>query len=157
MFGNYHLSIKITPENQENYKDNERFKDNIDAAGNHYATLGAGPMDGKLVSNLNRDTDIDRPKVETITLDLKGRDEDAVITDLFEAYLNYQDDAGYALFPKKEDEGSGHNSNSYVSGLLKAIRLDPPDVKSNTPGYDKPLPDINFYHDSWMPPNNEEE
>ena len=155
--GNYHLSIKITPENQENYKNDKRFKNNIDAAGNHYVTLGANRAKGRLlVSNINRKTDINNPKVETIPLDLKGQDEDAVIADLLEADSNYQDDAEYNLFPQ-EDEPSGHNSNSYISGLLKAVGLDPPDVKSNTPGYDKPLPDINFYRDSWMPPNNEEE
>ena len=78
-----------------------------------------------------------------------------MIADLFEADANYQDNAPYKIRTKKK----GHNSNSYASGLLKAVGLDPPDVKSDTPGCNKPLPGVNFdpYSDSWMPPASEEE
>jgi len=135
-FGNYHLSIRITPENQEMYKGDERFKE--DENGKLFLTLGAEPEKGKLVSDLNRGKDLFKKKVETVILDLEGRDEDEVIDALLSADKNYGDDAEYWLFPKEGD--TKYNSNSYVSGVLRYAEVEPPDMKSNTPGYDNPLP-----------------
>jgi len=158
----YHASIRIIPENQEKYKNKPEFEDQVDEEGNHYATIGAGPSFlGKLVSNLNRKNDIRKEKVEVIEIDLGGRDEDDVIDALLAADENYGDDVEYDLFSKKGDDvgpfRDGYNSNSYISGLLKFLGFDPPEVKGwSVPGYDKPLSDEYFIRDSWMPPPTEE-
>ena len=152
----YHASIKITPENQEKYKNEPEFEDQVDEEGNHYATIGASPQWGKLRSGVNRERDIEIEKVEVIVIDLEGRDEDEVIDALLAADKNYGDDVEYWFFPKEGD--TKYNSNSYISGLLKLLGINPPEVKGwSVPGYDKPLSDEYFIRDSWMPPLTEEE
>jgi len=147
VFGdNFHASIKITPENQEKYRDNEHIK--TDENGKLYLTLGAEPIGGKLVSDMNRGKDLNRPKVETVIVDLEGKAEDEVISALLGAEDSYGDDVDYDLLPKTGDDvgrfRDGYNSNSYVSGILKSVGLKPPEVESKVPGYDKPLPKEHF-------------
>jgi len=77
-----------------------------------------------------------------IVIDLEGRDEDEVIDALLKADENYGDDAEYWFFPKEGD--TKYNSNSYISGLFKLLGINPPEVESNVPGFDNPLPSIHF-------------
>ncbi len=149
-----HSSILIVPENQEKYKNDKRFKTDK-GSGLVYATIGAGPKKfNTLVSGINRELDRDlNIKKETAVIckpDMNGKTEDQIIDVLFEKNANYNDNLDYDFFPAKEGERSwyiaddGHNSNSFVSGLLEAIGIKKPELKSNTPGYDIPVPKKNF-------------
>ena len=148
-FGKYHISLKITPDDQEadlSNRDDKGFKTDDD--GNKYITIGAGPnLRWDLKSKINRRNDLNKRKVETVILDIGDRDENDVIRELLNTDVGYRDDARYKASPKG---GVGHNSNSYISGLLKKVGLDPPELESNTPGYDKPLPEEYFIIDTWM-------
>ena len=42
--------------------------------------------------------------------------------------------------------GKGHNSNSFVAGLLKSIGIEPKAPKHEVPGFDKPVPS-HYYGD----------
>jgi len=150
---NFHVSIRIEPENQARYANDERFENADPATGARFATIGAGPDEGdgvlrvlraesRLVGALNRDRDVHKRKNEQITLDLQGRDEDDVIAALFEAEANYQDNLRYEPWPEKLP--NAYNSNSFVSGILQAVGLQAPSVKSNVPGYDRPVPAESF-------------
>jgi len=79
---------------------------------------------------------------------------------LLTADKNYGDDVDYDLFPKTGDDvgrfGDGYNSNSFISGILEFLDINLPEMKSNVPGADKPLPDSYFISDSWMPSPAEE-
>jgi hypothetical protein len=103
------------------------------------------------VSDVNRPTDVDlSTKIETVKVDLGGRDENQVITALLKADSAYGDDLDYDAFANPSRDRSafvaddGHNSNSYVAGALKAVGLEAPALKSNVPGYDKPVPEDQF-------------
>lgn len=118
--GDSHTLIRIKPENQSGL-DKTIFS-NIDVDGRRYATLGAGPegfLGENLVSNINRENDA---APHTGGLDVKipssYKNEDAFIKKLFELDSNYDDKADYDFFPDNTEEGN--NSNSYVSGILKA-------------------------------------
>lgn len=150
---NFHVSIRIEPENQARYANDQRFENADPATGARFATIGAGPDEGdgvlrvlraesRLVGALNRDRDVHKRKNEQITLDLQGRDEDDVIAALFEAEANYQDNLRYEPWPEKLP--NAYNSNSFVSGILQAVGLQAPSVKSNVPGYDRPVPAESF-------------
>jgi RHS repeat-associated protein len=156
--GFYHASIRIEPNNQVSVNGDTRFLARNWNTGRRLATLGAGPEGGRLVSNVNRPTDIDNStKTEEVKLDLKGRNEDAVISALFQADSAYGDDLTYQLFPVQDGgfteaagnrngvgTDAGFNSNSYVSGLLEAVGLDVPVLRSTVPGFDKPVPKVEF-------------
>lgn len=156
--GNFHTSVRIVPQNQDLYANDPRFQNTfVGEDGNtyRYATLGAGPEGGDLVSNPNRAKDLDQDiKIEFLEVDLNGTNEDEVIEKLFETDANYQDNLDYDLFPANEGERNiliaddGHNSNSYVSGLLESTNLDAPIPNHNVPGYDKPVPAENFEHET---------
>ena len=148
-----HTLVRITPENQAAYSNDARFN-NVDESGRRYATLGAGPEGGRLVSNVNRESDA-APHTGGIKIDTPAsfQSEDQFISALFEADSNYGDNLDYDLFPAAEGKGSyfvaddGYNSNSYVSGLLGATGADAPQPPVTTPGYDKPVPEKEFKPD----------
>jgi len=155
--GDFHVSIRITPENQAAYANDKNFT-RKDEKGKRYATIGAGPtllIWGNLKGDINRTKDVDLSiKVENVKVDIGKRNEDQVIGQLVAADKHYKDDLTYDLHPTKN--GSGYNSNSYASGLLNAVGLEAPKLKSNTPGYDKPVPSDNFRagaSGSWKPEN----
>jgi hypothetical protein len=79
---------------------------------------------------------------EEVELDLGGRDENEVIDALFAADANYGDYLRYSFFPA--GGSSAYNSNSYASGLLQSVGITPPELKSNVPGYKKPVPKSKF-------------
>ena len=118
--GQDHSKITIIPVNQERYANDPRFN-NVTPDGRRYATLGAGPENGRLVSNVNRERDINLDhNVYSRTCPLPNDidNEDAFIDRLFELDGRYQDNIDYEWFPTRFSDG--HNSNSYVNGLLRA-------------------------------------
>ena len=112
-------------------------------------TLGASNVDGRLVSNINRDSDRNIGYVsELIKLDLNGRDENEVIEELFDADSKYGDDLKYPTLgtwlmpnnPDDDDEEDTYNSNSYTNGLVRAVGLSIQQPEFYCPGFIKPIP-----------------
>ena len=100
---------------------------------------GLSGIAGTLVSDPNRPSDVELSnKAELQQVDLGGKSEDAVISDLLAADAGYRDDLAYGLIPLPF--GPGYNSNSYTPGLLQSVGLRPPAVRHNVPGYNKPVP-----------------
>ena len=108
-----------------------------------YATLGAGPIDGKLRSGINRKKDIMiNIKKELIATGVSDSD---VIDDLFLSEKNFRNDTSvdYEWFPLGFT--NGYNSNSFTSGLLNSTRVILPNKPTySVPGWDKPLPNRYF-------------
>ena len=134
-----HSKVTIIPDNQARYANDPRFN-NTTEDGRRYATLGAGPEDGNLVSNLNRLWDINLDhNVYSEECPLPGDldNEDEFIDRLFELDRRYRDNVDYEYFPNRYSDGN--NSNSYVNGLLRAAGVEMP-APPSSPGYDKPVP-----------------
>jgi RHS repeat-associated protein len=150
----YHTSIRIEPVDQTRYAHDADFQGggSNPATGRRFMTLGAGPEDHVLVSRPNRDRDLDLSIKSSVTkIDLKGRDENQVISQLRAADSKYKDNLPYALIPVKAASvqmfgrsvpllTATYNSNSFVGGLLRAVGLIPPKVKEPVPGFDLPIP-----------------
>jgi uncharacterized protein RhaS with RHS repeats len=145
-----HTAIRFTPDNQEKVRSNPQFN-NIDADGNRYIVISAGPVSNTLVSSPNRTSDLG-PQEGAVKFSIpSNRTEFSYFNDVARADANYDDGLDYDLFPAQEGNGSifvaddGYNSNSFVSGLLQATGVNPPDInKVNLPGYDKPVPERCF-------------
>jgi len=149
-----HAKITIIPKNQLKWSKHSEFY-NKTKDGKAYATIGAGPEDGgKLVSHLNRKTDLKRDKntySETIECP-KNMTEDQFISSLLKSDRNYSDNLDYDLLPAESggDQSwylpdDSYNSNSYVSGLLNATGAKRPSAQpSKNPGWYKPVPSSNF-------------
>jgi RHS repeat-associated protein len=152
--GQYHLKVAILPNNQDAYRNDVRFQTNNKGA--RVATLGAGPEDysrenreGKLVSNINRQTDITAPGIAVANITPgKGQTEDELIEQLFRADANYKDNLNYSFPNPFAKSFSGYNSNSYAVGLLKSLGAEsvplPNQEKFPTPGAFNPLPGACF-------------
>lgn len=164
--GAYHLSIRVTPDNQAAYKDDPRFLTDS-ATGQRYTTFGAGPELGNpvafpsslifpiqpiikiptavnLVSNNNRPSDAERsthPSSNDLPVAMPSQytNEDQFIGALFSADANYKDNVPYGL-----PGGTGYNSNSYANGLLQAVGAQPLVAPVRTPLSDNPLPKKDF-------------
>lgn len=74
-------------------------------------------------------------------IDLRGRDENAVIQRLLNLDAAYSDKALYTMFPAMPYQ---HNSNSYVAGLLKAAGFQIFGGGLVFPGWQTPLPQRYF-------------
>ena len=127
-----HALIRITPDNQDRWKDDPRFKLR-DANGRAYMTLGAGPIGPRLVSEHNRDRDT-RPHAQGVVIVPGPAGEDALIEKLLELDGHYSDQLQYAL-----SGFIGHNSNSYVAGLLRAAGLAVAKPSGWLPGWNNPV------------------
>ncbi len=144
--GNNHSKITIIPDNQAAYANDPRFSNTL-PDGRKYATLGAGPEDGNLVSNPNRPRDINLDHNNSSTslnpadCGDGSRSEDQIIEDLFKSDGAYDDKFDYELFPNRFS--NGYNSNGYVSGLLNAVGFSP-SAPPGTPGFTKPVPKKSF-------------
>jgi RHS repeat-associated protein len=136
-----HASIRITPDDQDAWANDPRFQRGED--GRLSVTLGAEgisciPAGMCLVSDLNRPTDA-APHSGNTVVDLDGRDENSVIRALLRTDAAYGDNLGYSAFPRSG--GLRYNSNSYVSGVLRAAGLNvvaPTGVR--LPGWNQPIP-----------------
>lgn len=151
--GNCHASIRITPEDQDRWKNDPRWGEYFsqqDANGKWYLTIGAGPellAPFTLISNLNRYYDKQPHTItSSVTRNLQmSSGENSDIETLLTSDRAYADDLNYDYVPSAE--GSGYNSNSYISGLLSAAGfLSLPSKETLTekcgslPGWDKPVP-----------------
>jgi hypothetical protein len=91
-------------------------------------------------------------KAETVKVDLGGRDENEVISALFEAEKAYEGKLDYDTAANPPGDRTvfladdGYNSNSFTAGVLEAVGLEVPELKSRVPGYDKPIPEEQFKH-----------
>jgi RHS repeat-associated protein len=158
MGNNYHAFVRIMPENQQKYANDPRFQ-NIDEQGRRYATIGAGPEGGNLVSNINRSADAERHEGGNIVSTPSGfKNEDEFIEGLFRLDANYGDNLDYDLFPAPAGQGSwwlpddSYNSNSYASGLLQATGATVAAPPVNAPGFNKPVPANEFAPRAPAPP-----
>ncbi|MBX9796948.1 RHS repeat-associated core domain-containing protein [Sphingomonas sp.] len=138
-----HMNIRITPDDQASIRNFEVFN-RVDADGNRYATLSAGPDGVPEFSNLK--STINRSEGETLeTFSVKTpsvcKSENEFINALFRADASYKDNVPYTLFP--DSSGDGRNSNSYVTGVLGAAGVDATGVAAKSgldiPGANVPL------------------
>lgn len=143
--GKQHCLLRIEPRNAENWKGFTGDKG--------FFTIGAGPSGlpptlGNLAHGFDRPKDVGvQPKNGSILIPTPEQfiSEDEFIYNLMDASLAYEDNENYELFPDKKKDW-GYNSNSFISGLLKAfnIQTKPSVESSKTPGWDKPLPPSDF-------------
>lgn len=141
-----HLALRFTPEDQSKTRRDPQF-DNIDENGQRYVVISAGPESGRLYSRPNRSSDMGKQEGSLEFSPPKGMSEFEYFNEVAVADGNYEDNMDYDLFPAREGQGSifvaddGHNSNSFVSGLLEATGVKAPEIEGiNLPGYDKPVP-----------------
>lgn len=155
----YHTAIKIAPLNQkwaEAYYDGIRQTPLRDQYGNIFFMLGAGVRNGQdstinclpgmevLVSDTNRDGDVNKIPKAVSVLPVDPLDEFTKIKNLLDYHERYTDNALYACLP--EDLTGFYNSNSYVHSLLH-YALIPHDEKQPlwpSPGWKTLIPPFFF-------------
>lgn len=96
------------------------------------------------MADFNRAGDVDlKSKNSVVKMDLKGRNENEVISSLISAQNVFMQKSNlpYELFPSATS--NSYNSNSYAAGLTKFVGLDVPRI-GNSPGLDKPIPGKEF-------------
>jgi hypothetical protein len=128
----------MVPRNQDRYSRDPNFQNKL-PDGRRFATLGAGPEDGRLVGNPNRPTDVDDSK-NNYRRELaipENRTEDQMIAALFAADAGYNDKLDYDVLPAISD---GYNSNSYARGMLDRAGFKAIPKLGYVPGYNKPIP-----------------
>jgi hypothetical protein len=142
----YHSLIAIIPDNQALYANDPRFN-NVNGQGLHFATIGAGPVDGMLAAVVDRANDVSQAfqNIQVLPLPDQYANEDDAIATLFalvDTYNKYPE--RYTLFPKAWT--GEYNSNSFISGLIGAAGYKWfPNTGANTPGwYPNWVPDRNF-------------
>ena len=152
-----HTLIRLTPEDQDAYKDDPRFQ-NIDEYGRRYATLGAGPTTlrgapfglADLASFANQENDVEPHPAGIPIKPLAGMSADDYINYLLRLDRAYQDNLNYEIHPRDAFVGGGrhgpirfvptYNSNGFVSGLLAASGVLPPQPPVVAPGYEHRVP-----------------
>lgn len=141
-----HTKLTLIPNDQARWKNHPHFKNRL-PDGRAFATMGAGPEQGRLVSEINRERDVkfvlnggNTFSEQCVNFD-QSRSENELIEALLIADSKYADHLDYEYFPGSFS--NGHNSNSYVSGLLRAAGFFPHGT-SYTPGYGKPVPASEF-------------
>ncbi|MCP1106285.1 RHS domain-containing protein [Serratia nevei] len=145
-FGNHHSKIVILPKNKAAYEKSPEFL--ARANGDPYITIGAGPTQGfggDLLGGFNRDKDVslgcNNPSVLAIPEKFKGN-EDSAIYELMQRVENYNEQTlPYTLFLGNVNE---HNSNSFISGILRSSGFNVPPSGTRTPGYEFPVPSERF-------------
>jgi hypothetical protein len=147
--GFVHSKVVVVPDNQDKWKNHERFKDNKLPDGRHFATFGAEGIDGKVVSDVNRTRDVkftengansfdailEHPEVNSGAIT-----EDQLIERMFEQEKNFQDGVlDYDVAPSALP-GEGYNSNSWARGFLLAAGFRYTGYVGSAPGYFHPIP-----------------
>jgi hypothetical protein len=151
--GMLHSLLIITPDDQAAYVNDPLFQ-NIDANGNRYATVGAGPNGyWQLEAGINRPHDVHDPVTfrKTLSLPCEYKNENEAISTLFHLVQSYnQNKVTYTLFPQQVlGIPTGYNSNSFISGLGRAAGFTLPSVGDTggpTPGYQNRLAPPLFWH-----------
>jgi hypothetical protein len=147
ILGYHHVSLRIVPQDQKKWLiAKPSLFVNLDTYENFFATIGAGPVpsgcSGPMVSEINRDRDVNAFATSLELLQYPPILEDVAIERLFALDANYPDNLTYECRP---DEGTEeYNSNSYVAGLLKAANIPHPSFPYRYsliyPGWTKPVP-----------------
>lgn len=152
-----HVSLRIVPRDQDYWVQRQpSLFANVDSEGRRYATLGAGPGDAdtgaacdgslRLVSAFNRPADVSAEPDLMEKLRYARATENALIDRLIDLDHNYDDDLPYCFVPPTE--GHLYNSNSYISGLLRAADIRRPVTPGIFlvffPGWAKPVPATEF-------------
>jgi len=157
-----HATIRITPKDQALWL--ERRPDAFtqrDELGHYFATIGAGPGNNHqrindtttdcstylLTDAINFETDVSNPVGELELLKYAPSQENLLIEKLFKLEESYQDKLMYCFNPYYLN-GPFYNSNSYVSGILRALSvpspLKPLVFGSRYWGWAKPIPGTSF-------------
>jgi hypothetical protein len=166
-----HASLRITPRNQDLWLSLQpraffhfelgALVENRDERGNRYATIGGGPglnhersndyvvscTTHQLTNAVGFSSDVTIPADDLEPLKYDPSREDVIIAHLFELDGNYQDNLPYCFDPQLFPQT--YNSNSYVSGLLRAASLPPPLTPSaflnRYRGWTKSVPSAEFH------------
>lgn len=152
----YHTSIVIFVDKDSKYWNHEAFSNYDEKRGMRYVTIGAGPVDGKLISGLNRERDVNLElKAEMLSIKMDD-DKTGELLEREQYFSKNSENAAldYDLFPGISDS---YNSNSFVSGILRAAGYNDQDIpkpSKNVPGFDKPVPFYYFYHPIYLDPDN---
>jgi len=137
-----HCSVRVSPSDPAPHGP---LLLNRDAQGLAWFTLGAGPVEGKLVNGFNRPRDVNAPKVYAECLVSGGAEEAALIQRLLDAAGRYRNDEPFA--PVSLPGSKAHNCNAYVAALLAQAQAPPPKHLPPAwliPGYASPLPASDF-------------
>lgn len=105
-------------------------------------TFSAGPVGGKLVSGINRASDITGNVTMGISTSSAGLSPSPYFLYMTSKYDNYDNGLNYDLFPQQGTDG--YNSNSYVHGLINAANGLSSVNLNNFVGGDKPVPTSEF-------------
>lgn len=112
------------------------------ASPNSTTTFSAGPVGGKLVSGINRASDISGNVTMGISVSISGLPPLPYFEHISSKYDNYDNGLNYDLFPQQGTDG--YNSNSYVHGLVNAADGVSTINLNNFVGGDKPVPTSEF-------------
>jgi hypothetical protein len=146
--GHNHSYIVMMVNNGSRFFADSRFGNTAGAGGLHYATLGAGPKGvwlTLLVSDVNRPTDVAR-EARNYSATIRppiGKTGDDFIQTLFDADAKYPDNLEYDIIPGAMGANT-YNSNSYVSGLLRATLGAAPTQPPVATGWNRPVPSYLF-------------
>ncbi|HYG46792.1 MAG TPA: RHS repeat-associated core domain-containing protein [Allosphingosinicella sp.] len=138
-----HTKIIIVPQNQERYRNNPVFQNRL-PDGRRFATVGAGPEDGRLVGRVNRPTDVSTSKnnYRHVLALPAGKTEDQMILSLGAANARCSDGLDYDATPNQGDES--YNSNSFTAGVLREAGFNSIPKVGYAPGFSKPIPPSSF-------------
>jgi len=149
-----HLSLLIIPIDQNQYVNDNRFSR---INGRVAFTIG-GNWGKKLTANFNRGSDIqDHPLDHMVELERPNQfsSPSEWITALINNTVQFKENSkkngkeiDYDLFPIFDVNSNGHNSNSFIAGLLEATNTQKPDLSIFTgdhhPGWNHPVPSEYF-------------
>lgn len=107
-----------------------------------YATIGAGPVGGKLTSGVNREKDIIlETKRDSIRFDVTYD----IAKNLFRMEKYYRDNYDNIEYTTIPSLGTGYNCNSFTKGLLDAAGISlARKPNAFVPGWEKPVPSYMF-------------
>lgn len=161
----YHLYLILIPDNPKDFSNKTNWLN--DPHGYMIQTLGGQKGGnakwynyfGNLQSAFNyKDDSIANAAFLQVVETPKGMTDTQFISNLSNAAASYTNNLNYDLFPELN---SGYNSNSYVSGVIKAAGGTLPVLQTNglllqTPGYYLPIPFYMFNYNSTSGSSNSE-
>ena len=117
-----HLFLRLTPNNGRWERERPDLFAQRDDAGRAYCTLGAGPVDGKLVLAFNRPPDLGDPISFEEALPLAGPDaENRAVEALLARAAQYPNHLAFRNWSRVT--GRGFNCNSMMAALLRDCGL----------------------------------
>jgi len=137
-----HTSIIIFASNDSKFYNHQKFDYRESTFGRKvkYATIGAGPINGKLVCAYNRAKDIDlNIKIEMIYLEQANENTVDLLLVAADNYIKNSNATDYDATALR-----GYNSNSFTHGLLKAAGVKVPRTPAFALGWSNPVPARKF-------------